>query len=196
MPTGYTADLYAGKPTTFEEFTLTAARAMGAAILQRDDAPGPIKEANEPSSYHKAARENAVTKLAVLTNLSLAEWAQREKAQREDADRADRESEVKAAAIQVRYEAMLEQVEAWQPPTAEHEGLKKFMRDQLVESIDWDCRVSPRPVRPAADPVAFAKAEIDRAARDVSYHAEKLREDEERAASRSKWVRDLKASLV
>jgi ABC-type cobalt transport system substrate-binding protein len=196
MPTGYTAALYEGKPTTFEEFTLNAARAMGAAIMQRDDAPGPIKEASEASSYHKAALENANSKLTMLINLSVVEWTQREKDQREENDRQDREAEAKVAAIQERYEAMLIQVEDWQPPTGEHEGLKKFMRDQLVESIEWDCRIAPRPERPAADPVAFAKAEIARAARDVEYHAEKLAEDEERAASRNKWVRDLKASLV
>jgi hypothetical protein len=196
MPTGYTAALYEGKPTTFEEFMLNAARAMGAAIMQRDDAPGPIKEASEASSYHKAALENANSKLTMLINLSVVEWTQREKDQREENDRQDREAEARVAAIQERYEAMLIQVEDWQPPTDEHEGLKKFMRDQLVESIGWDCSASPRPERPVADPVAFAKAEVARAARNVEYHAEKLAEDEERAASRSKWVRDLKASLV
>ena len=33
-----------------------------------------------------------------------------------------------------RYETMLAEVEAWQPPTPDHEELKRFMADQLRES--------------------------------------------------------------
>ena len=196
MPTGYTAALYEGEEITFKEFALTAARGMGAAIMQRDDGPGPIADEYEPSDYHHASHAKAVGELAELTQLSIDEWAQREAADRIASEGANHVSAVKSDAIRARYEAMLAHVEAWQPPTSEHERFKGFMREQLNESIKFDCSsygdAAPL-VRAAEDYRAVC---IDRALWNVAYHLKGWTEEQERTTSRNKWVRDLKESLV
>lgn len=48
--------------------------------------------------------------------------------------------EQQAAALRAKCEAMLASVEAWQVPTPEHESLKTFMREQITQSIAFDCQ--------------------------------------------------------
>jgi len=196
MPTGYTAALYEGKAQTFEDFTLNAARAMGAAVMERDDAPGPIKGEAAKSSYYETAHEGAVAKLAELADVTLFEWAQREKAGREEEERLDRERDARVAVIRARYEAMLAEVEAWNPPTSEHENLKKFMRDQLEESIKFDCTPYTGNRRQVVSAQDFKTSSIERAERNVAYYADEMRKESERTESRNKWVRDLRDSLT
>ncbi|MDY7542651.1 MULTISPECIES: hypothetical protein [unclassified Cryobacterium] len=195
MPTGYTADLYEGKAITFKEFALTAARGMGAAIMQRDDGPGPIADEYEPSDYHQIAHAKAVDTLAELTQLPLDEWERREAAARADNAAAEMAGAAKTEALRARYEAMLARVEGWQPPTSEHERFKDFMREQLEGSIKFDCsdRSDAAPSTRTAE--VYRDERIASAVWNVAYHVKSWTEEQERTASRNKWVRDLKVSL-
>lgn len=196
MPTGYTADLYEGKAVSFNEFVLAATRGMGAAIMQRDDGPGPIADEYQPSDYHRLAHVKAEATLAELQRLSLYEWAQREKGERNNHINLDRAADEKSASIRARYESMLAQVRTWRPPTTEHVQFKEFMVEQLERSIEYDCAVFPNPERPIRSAFEFRDAALTRAESDVAYHREEWVKEQERTASRNKWVRDLKGSLA
>lgn len=195
MPSGYTSDIYDGKDVSFTQFALTAARGMGAAIMQRDDAPGPIADEYEPSDYHEKKLAEARKQVEQFKKLSLADWAKREIADREEMSKVVQESIRVAGERRVRYETMLAQVEAWRPPTPDHEGFKKFMTDQLQSSIDFDCSVTYLKMPPIRTPGEFRDEQIAKAEKDVAYHLDGQKTEIERTAGRNKWVRDLKESL-
>ena len=52
----------------------------------------------------------------------------------------------KSAAIKTRYDAMESQVLAWEPPTPDHQGLKNFMLNQIVDSRKFDAYTYEKPV--------------------------------------------------
>ncbi|WP_022886396.1 hypothetical protein [Glaciibacter superstes] len=197
MPTGYTSDLYEGKEQSFEEFALQCARAFGALIEMRDEAPGAsIPDEFAPSDHHRRGLDEAKAKLADLSALRDDDWALCEVASRQNRTAEYAAAVERAAAMRARYEAMLVQVEAWEPPTQEHQGLRDFMLQQLRESIKFDCstRYLTEPEVQSVD--EFRAQELAAAQWSVDYHAEGWAKEQERAASRTAWVRALRASLA
>ena len=195
MPTGYTSDLYDGKPQTFAEFVMQCAREMGAMITMRDESLSkPIPERFEPSSYHERELERAQARLEEVTAMS-PEEANSEAAQDfHDALAGWEEGNADRKARQDRYEAMLAQVEAWVPPTTDHDGLKKFMRAQLEESIRFDCGYQrDAPVEESGS--EWREHHIAQAKKDIAYHAAEQLKERRRAEERTEWVRYLRESL-
>lgn len=194
MPTGYTSEIAHG--VDFNTFVLHCARAFGATITMRDDPmDATIPDEFKPSDYHAKEAERALIRLGELTTLSVDE-AQAE-AQREykDALRVVSRLNSESVALQRKYEDMLEQVHAWTPPTPEHEELKKFMIQQITESIKFDCSYHHE------DPVLLSgvdwlQVQKDKCRRDVAYHQEEHAKEVERCKGRTEWVRALKNSLT
>lgn len=202
MPTGYTADLYDGKDVTFEHFVMRCARNFGALILMRDDnLDAPIEEnryTQGPDSYYAQALATAKDELAAaqaLTDDRAAVLAQQEY---DKAERAYAKAVEKDAALRARYEAMLERVRAWEPPTPDHQGLKDFMVSQLEESIRFDCTTlnrswyGPRAVR---TPAEYRAAAIEKAAEAITRAEQELAKERERDETRIAWVTALQDSL-
>lgn len=50
-----------------------------------------------------------------------------------------------------RYEKMLVQVTTWEPPTPDHENLKKFMIELINDGIGYDCKMPVAPERISAE---------------------------------------------
>lgn len=195
MPTGYTASVADGDVTDFRTFAMRCARGMGALITMRDDPwDASIPDEFQPSSYHETALDKAQESLADARSWSTGEASQRAAADhfsavREAADMARRDGEKRR-----RYEAMLNQVEAWEPPTPDHNDFKKFMVEQLQESIRFDCGHTWN--APALqDGEVYRQAMIAKAERDIAYHAKGRAEENERAKGRTEWVRALRRSL-
>jgi hypothetical protein len=198
MPTGYTAAITEG--ATFQEFILSCARAFGACITMRDDpSDAPIPDAFEPSPYYRDAVAKCERDLAELETLSLDEAQRRAEAERSerllDAERGIAKEEADQAA----YESMLRQVEAWVPPTSDHGGLKKFMRDQIALSIgsgsDYYSREREKWQRVRPNGVTW-KARSKTDLMDALERARKhYAEEVERTNGRTQWVRALRESL-
>ena len=194
MPTGYTLDLYNGKDVTFEEFVLKCARAFGALIDMRDEPmDAPIPERLEPSDHHLKELEKAKRRLKEIRK-----WNE-EKAEQE-AERAyhealkKREEFVKKnKLIRKRYEDMLSKVQKWKPPTIEHESLKQFMIQQLVESIEYDCFIPEMPQRLSGE--EYKEQQIKKALSDIDYHEREYAEEVNRVYERNKWLLSLRESL-
>ena len=133
MPTGYTNKV---EQQTFEEFVWGCAEAFGALITLRDAPKGtPVPDKIEPSEYAikaLAEAEAGLEKLLALKGEDLErayseEWAHREKCRIESLNKME--------ATLDSYEAMLEDVREWQPPTQDHVALKEFMESQLKNSL-------------------------------------------------------------
>ncbi|MFA5299265.1 MAG: hypothetical protein WC389_13835 [Lutibacter sp.] len=196
MATGYTE--YVGKGISFENFTMICARAFGALVEMRDySLDATIPDEFKPSTYHIGQKGEAKQRLAYLRNLTLA-----------DAERlANEEFEKESARIKQsikdntellrKYNDMILKVEAWQPPTPDHVGLKDFMLQQLRESIRFDNMCDYYSDNP---PIKLSgkewlDREKQRARKDFIYHNDEQIKENNRTNDRNKWIKDLRDSL-
>lgn len=197
MPTGYTAGVADGKITTFRQFALQCARAMGALVMMRDepfDAPIP-DEMRPDTKYYDERIAEARAILERLPTLTAEECeAEAEKAHAEALAAHDRH-QAERRETQARYEAMLEKVRAWTPPTSDHVGMREFMQEQLVESIRFDCGTSsPPPVKKSGR--EWRLEQIEAASRRLQYMTAERAKEIARTAERNAWLKALRESLA
>ena len=198
MPTGYTADI--AKGITFEQFALDCARNFGATITKRDDPMGtPIPEEFQPSPYCKKSLDSAVKHLASMKSRTPAQWRKAHKDHVSNSINRCVKRIRENRSLEGKYTAMLAQVEAWNPPTHEHEGMKKFMRDQITESISFDCGgdyYEREIVNAAVQTIKEFKQEvIHEAKRRVEYSTKSWNEEVQRTNDRNAWIKNLRLSL-
>ena len=196
MPTGYTAQIAEGM--TFEEFVMRCARGMGACIDLRDEPMSAlIPDRFEPSDYHLTKRTVAEMELARLSRMSMAEAEDAARAEFLAAQAYHTTHMQKNDNLRQKYEEMLTKVRAWQPPTPDHAGMKKFMVEQLVSSIDFDCDNSyyrDRPPHRLSGPDWLA-TKMAAAQHDINYHTKEHAEEVERVERRNTWIASLRESL-
>ena len=194
MATGYTHDVKDGKVRDFRTFALRCARGMGACIMQRDDPMNePPKQEVLTDHYSKRLAELRAEMEVVRA------WTDEEAAA---ASAADHTGQVVAherrVAAQVttlsNYRAMEAQVQAWTPPTTEHQGLKDFMLEQLSESIKWDCH-EVTPPESALSGEAFKRVSIDICLRNLLDTEVYQAREVAAVTSHSQWIADLYAAL-
>lgn len=195
MPTGYTQPLYEGTPITFEQFVLRCSRAMGAAIMQRDDSLDAEIALRRVDDYEIERLQEAITALEAAADITDEEWAAKQNAEFAEAVQSRREAEEQRAAIGGRYKAMLEQVRAWEPPTPEHEGLKDFMISQLEESLRFDASVFPLPPLEILPVDAYRATRIEELAKTVAMRADRYAAEVARVRGQNAWVLALRESL-
>lgn len=196
MPTGYTAKIAEG--ITFNEFVMICARGMGALIMMRDESfDAPIPERFEPSDYHATKQVAAELELNRLRNMSL-DMAE-EAAHTEFMEESERHTKTiqKNDDLRQKYEAMLAQVLAWHPPTSDHEGMKKFMVEQITGSIDFDCDNkyyrdnAPKRI----NGTEWLTKKIASARHNIDYHRKEHEKEIERTENRNVWLKALRDSL-
>jgi len=196
MPTGYTADIKDG--ISFETYAMNCARAFGACVTLRDEPGGgeQIPYVFEPSDYHAKEAQKERDALAALLALTPAQRERRAKKAWDDAETSRLMMLEERRKTREAYEAMLAKVHAWKPPTPEHEGLHNFMATQIIESISFDCdgTYGTEPT-PRLTGEQWAAQEVARLKRSIAYHEKEHAEEVERAASRTRWVRELRAAL-
>lgn len=198
MPTGLTSKIYEGKDIAFKEFAILCARSFGALIHQRDEPlDAPIRK-REPDTYYLEELEKAKKDLDDFlanppTEEFLAkEWEEKvEKMKKDDAETNKKHQELKA-----RYEAMLKQVQAWNPPTIEHKNLKNFMIKQLNESILFDCYVSNQ-VEHFVTKEQYIKDSLSsmHLEKQVEYYQKQWDKQIESCNNANKWIEELVNSL-
>lgn len=196
MPTGYTADVADGKVTDFRTFALRCARQFGATIMQRDDPLDEPPKHREPSDYYEKQLAQAKARYAELVAMT--------PEQAEDAARAEygqrraqaAEWQRKKDETRNRYNAMLAEVMAWEPPTAEHVGLKKFMIDQLVESRKFDCHNYASDEVERLDGADWLERERTRTFESIGRYAKEVAEEQARCDGANAWIDALYASLA
>lgn len=196
MPTGYTAAIKDG--IDFKTFAMNCARAFGACVTLRGEAGGGevIPDRFEPSNYHSEALMMARATAERLRSMGPDE-ADREAARAWDAaetSRAVRLAEV--AELRQKYEQMLAAVLSWEAPTPDHAEFKRFMREQIEQSIEFDCSTKwiSTPTERLSGPDWRAK-QLGEAVRSIAYHEKEHEAEVRRAADRTAWVKALRNSL-
>ena len=196
MPTGYTSVIAEG--FTFEKFAMTCARAFGAMILMRDESTdAEIPDEFKPSEHHLVKLHAAQARQSALLGMSHPEMEAGVALANQTAQESYKTRRAGKDKLQAQYEAMLVRVQAWTPPTADHEGLKKFMVDQITQSLDFDCGVGciedePQP-RLASE---WLNDEFAKVNRDIAYYTKAHAEEVERTNDRNNWLKALRASLT
>lgn len=192
MATGYTYILEEKPETTFAQFALRCARAFGACIDMRDhamDVPPPNEVV--PETYYldglreaeEEARNLEMMTVEVASSLNDEAYVAALEAWENCQAKYTRENET--------YRRMIDQVQAWKPPTPNHENMKKFMLEQLTGSLHtyfWE-----KPKKQTA--AEYLHDRRTRAAEDVVYHAEHWKKAQASAREATEWLQALYASL-
>ncbi len=197
MPSGYTAPIKDG--ITFEQYALGCARAFGALITLRDEPSStPIPDAIEPSDYYQRGIDESHSKLAELELMSDSDCD----VASERSHREAREYTLKLIAensdLEDKYKAMLAKCQAYVPPSPDHENFKKFLCDQIQESIKFDCGsgyYEEQLNSPALTGEQWRKEQIQACRESIERQTRLYKEEVDRCAERSLWIRQLKASL-
>ena len=193
MASGYTAPVADGKVDDLKTFALTCARAF--LVQCRDISSDEPIPRMVPSKYYKDALAEAKLELARVEKISPHEAKRLMVASAREDERCAKDYKRRRLAVIRRYESLLSKVQGWSPPTLSHAGLKKFMVDQLTQSIVHE-RPLPYYNSPApSSPTEYVAKHVLKAAENVRYFEKEVREDEERCRESNAWVDDLKTSL-
>lgn len=191
MPTGYTAVLLDKPETTFATFALRCARAMGYFVRMREDlldAALPI-EIN-PGEYERKQLDEAYARCRDLETVTPEEAKRRAEADYERQVKAKADAEARWAEENRIFSEMLAKANEWKAPP-DHEGLKKFMAEQLQLSMhrlfEWTVHR-----RTGREWLAHERKEAAEALRRA---AEEWEREQERARKATQWLADLRASV-
>lgn len=204
MPTGYTAGILDGKITTFPQFAKQCMRAFGATIHMRDDDMDAEFEERTPSDYHTKEVEKAVQLLKDARVLSDEEIISNRKEELNKSKLYHLEKIERAKIDTKNMDAILKDLNAWQPPTKEHTGIKEFMIDQIKKTIDFDCKTDYHDEGLAKvemelltlNAETIRQEMIAKANYDFKYHTKELNADVKRCETSNQWVKKLMESLT
>lgn len=198
MATGYVHEML-DKKQDFPTFAMQCARAFGALITMRDEpADVPIPDQIEPDSYYAKALVTARADLSRLTAMDeAAQLAYGEQAKKA-AIGQHVEYHGKRLAEVGRVRAMVAEVQKWTPPTPEHEGLKKFMLEQLERSVRYEDDSAEKELADLRkrEPLTWYTAAVTDAHRSIARYIEEVEKERRRAESRTKWIQELRTSLA
>jgi len=192
--TGYTADVVNGTITDFRAFALRCARAFGALIDMRDDPlDAEIPETFTPhTSYYDGAISLLKPKLESIRAMSAAECLHEQQRIVDEITDRNQQHRKEAEIEDARVAAMAASVRNWTPPTTEHEGLKNFMLEQLQMS-GGAFYETPVPLIVSAE--EWRSVRIAALEAEISWHEKARREEMDRSAGRTEWLKQLRTSL-
>lgn len=191
MPTSYTSVLADGC-VTFEQFASRCARNF---VSYRDDPLGlALPDKIEADAYYLATLREAMCTHDALMNLPKREHAARARA--EYVEQTNRAADWVSEKVRLlaTYEGMLRHIDAWEPPTADHAGLKEFMRQQVTESIRFDCDTLNWMPKKLTGKQWYAKA-MQEAEKHLEDAAQRYVDAQSRARANTVWVEQLRESL-
>ena len=207
MPTGYTCFIENGNISTGAEFLKKCIRNFGCCIDQRDDPlTEPLKTNIHPDPYYKKCYEDALNRLENFRKRTSDEM-------RDDIINAKQKelSSTKSylsrqELLRDRYLKIRNEVEAWIPPTPDHEGIKQFALEQIDMCIPTETDINKLREQvhdlescntevTAADVIEYMLQTTKDYLKDVEYYKQKMIEDEERTAKRTKFIKDFLSSL-
>jgi len=193
MPTGYTSIIEDNPNVTMRDYALRCVRAMGACIMQRDDPLDDPPNTGEPNSYYREAKAKVEAELAQLESMD-----KRQKQKLFEKHIAEiTEANVRYASEHKRksdaYARIRADVVAWKPPTPDHEGLKKFMLEQIdlcYQPAEKLYLLLPAPSAEIHYDVIIAELK-----REIANHLANEIEEAERHRERTNWIAILVESL-
>lgn len=200
MPTGYTAPVLDGTHD-FQHFLWNASRAIGYMFHLREESGFGIAYRSDRRTYDTgndsmvSYRQGEIDRARANLDkyASLEAFVEFRKQRYEEQLRHYEEDMVRFKAESKRLNDMRKKVQAWDPPTPEHAGLKDFMLQQLRVSEPYK---PSRPEKP--DPKRMAgdhAAAIDRWMEDIRRNEDGLEKEKTRYDCCDTWIDQLHASV-
>lgn len=190
MPTGYTCFIEDGQITTGKEFLKKCIRAFGCCIDQRDEPLDvPLETKIKGSGYYEEAYYKAVETYEKLKKMTLEELitnARRDRANRIEEREKYLDNQKK---LRNKYMNIRNEVEQWNPPTAEHQGIKAF----ALEQIDISMPSEEDLIRMQED--IACNRNMEDSIKDIEYYSNKMHEEENRVDGRNEFFDQFLKSL-
>ena len=195
MPTGYTSDIYDGKDVSGKDFILQCSR-MFLSCMRDTTLNSPLPKQIEVDNYYVEHLEKAKDKLRRVKNMTIEEIEKEvEEKYQHDIENYKKVHEAKNQ-LKHRYLKVLSEIILWQPPTTEHESLKKFAIDQLMGSIEQDCSTRYRDSIPVKQtPIDYYNDKIEDYTDSVQYAEDLLKSEQEHVEQQNCWLKQLRDSL-
>jgi hypothetical protein len=203
MPTGYTAGIIDGEITTFPQFAKKCMRAFGATMHMRDDSLDEEYTPQKVDDFYYENLEKSKAKLKEVmdaTDEEILKIHEDEVMPTMDYHKVEMNKETKNKEI---IEKLYQEVEQWNPPTPEHEGIKMFMKEQLSKTMEYDAvpkyhkdelnRLIEEIL--SADEKLLREKFIKKHEKDIKYYTERVELMEKKVEDANKWVTDLLESL-
>ena len=179
---------------------MICARNFGACISMRDEPlDTPIPEKFEESKHYLKKYNEAVSDLNHYCNASNEELASQYQTEmtKEKKYYTDKIEELEN--LSKSFSRLIDQANAWNPPSDDHSSLKDFMVNQLTESKNVDCNLSFYKERLTelfdTNYTVWLQNKIKEAEKDVAYYKKQISKDEDVYASRNLWIKQLRGSL-
>lgn len=192
-----TNDIRYGKEVTPENFIKYWARMYGPLVHMRDapfNAPLQLREYN---TYAPAQVKKSKGKLEHYKNMTLEEAEAIVEKQYQEAIEYQKESFEEVQQLKEKYEALLSQVEGWNPPTDRHKEIKESAINDLKHALATDCVVL-LPVRTKIekeDPQEYIDSWVRTLENQIERYEEKIEEDKKYVDECNQWITDLLESL-
>ena len=136
MPTGYTAGIIDGKVKTFQEFAKQCMRAMGACIHMRDESFDKPYEPRTPSSFYSDELKKYKEELENLKTFCDQDFVNNKRKDLQKDKEYHLESIKTAKKDAEILNDFISKANKYKPPTEEHQGIKKFMLQQLQITLE------------------------------------------------------------
>lgn len=194
MPTGYTMNV--GKGQSFSSFVWTCAKAFGACVTMRDyNSDTPVPEEFKPSDYHSKKADEISWEIRRLDKASDAGLLKEIKQETAKVERMNADYRLEYETKKNRFAEMTRQVEKWEPPSKDHEGLKEFMKEQLcLENKYNDSKPYQHPF-PEQDVELYRFMQRQKLVENLEYHQAEYAKEVSRVAVRNAWLIGLRTSV-
>lgn len=202
MPTGYTVYIKNRDITTGKEFLKLCTRNFGIAIDIRDESLSvPTPTHFEPNSYYKKAYDKAVEVRNKYRKMTFDEAKQKMIENYNERIASSKKYLKDCKSEDEKYKKVRDEVAKWNPPTSEHEGLKKFALEQIDMSMNTSyCKYLEDDINrqlDVSDEAVFAYMnEInEQCEKDVERAYRRWQEDLKRADEKNIWMQQFLDSL-
>lgn len=203
MPTGYTDPILKGKITNFKDYAKLCMRAFGAAIHMRDDSLDIEYTKREPSQYHIDSLKSWEERLSELKSMTDEQLIEKRRNEIQDDINYHEKKVIECKENFTKLKSILDEVQSWEPPTEEHTGIKKFMIEQITETMKFDTDAKYHVLEIKNHTEKLNSLDIDDvkigyledAERNVKYHVSNNEDEIKRVNDSNKWVETFLNSL-
>lgn len=199
MPTGLTSEIYEGKDMSLRGFALKCVKQIGYGYYASDygEKNLPLDKAPiiKPKNYHKIELNRAKKDYEKFKEIQKDQEALKAKYEEEMAYHTNdsENSKKKKTELNGRYTSVLEKVENWNIPE-ELSSLKKLMKEQLNNSIKYDCHVYEE-VEKKPTIEEWVNSENKHFEWEINYHETEYKKDVEYANECNEYIKKLYEEL-
>lgn len=203
MPTGYTEPILNGKITEFKDYAKLCMRAFGATIHMKDESLEVEYESRTPEKFYLEKVIELKSELDTLIKMSDEEILDKRRTEIKNDIEYHEKKLIESKENEEKLRKILKSAMTWEPPTEEHYGIKKFMIEQITETLKYDADskwhvLEIKRLNEILINLNLSKVKehySKKLNKDIQYYVERGELDIKRVNESNKWVEQLLKSL-